>query len=68
MGSVDLRHPQLWNEYLGRHPDEARVYLERSGTYYHLGRTDDARADAQRACDMGITEGCTMAKRFGGPR
>lgn len=56
---------EMWNEYLERHPDEARGYLERGGTYYHLGRPDDARADAQRACDMGITEGCTQAKRFG---
>jgi tetratricopeptide (TPR) repeat protein len=51
----------LWNDYLTRHPDDARAYLERSGTHHQLGHRDDARSDAQKACALGLNEGCSHA-------
>jgi tetratricopeptide (TPR) repeat protein len=56
------RAVELWTEYIGRHPDEGRAYLERGGAYFHLRKRDESRADAARACDLGITEGCVRAK------
>jgi tetratricopeptide (TPR) repeat protein len=53
---------ELWTGYLARHPEEGRAYLERGGAYFRLGKRDEARADAAKACDLGITEGCARAK------
>ncbi|HEY5146969.1 MAG TPA: DUF4034 domain-containing protein [Polyangiaceae bacterium] len=52
----------MWTEYIARHPDEGRAYMERAGTYHQLGREDDARTDAAKACTLGISEGCMRAK------
>jgi tetratricopeptide (TPR) repeat protein len=51
----------MWTTFIAAHPDEARAYMERAGTYHHLGREDEARADAAKACDLGISEGCMRA-------
>jgi tetratricopeptide (TPR) repeat protein len=51
----------MWTEYIGRHPDEARAYMERAGTYHNLGRSAEAKADAAKACELGISEGCMRA-------
>jgi tetratricopeptide (TPR) repeat protein len=51
----------MWTEYIGRHPDEARAYMERAGTYHNLGRTTESKADAKTACELGISEGCLRA-------
>ena len=59
---------KLWNDYLSRHPDEAQAYLERGGALFHLRRVAEARADAQKACDLGVSEGCLRAKQLGGPQ
>lgn len=55
------RIERLWTEYIGRHPDEGRAYVERSGTYRRQKRGDEARADAKKACDLGFSEGCLFA-------
>ena len=52
---------QMWTAYLALRPDDGRAYIERAGTYHHLGRSADATADAQRACQLGINEGCERA-------
>lgn len=52
----------LWTGFIARHPDHGRAYLERGGAYHHLGRATEARADAKKACDLGITEACQYAK------
>lgn len=53
----------LWNAYIAKHPDDGRAYLERSGTYYNLGKRDLANADARKACDLGFNEGCHYARQ-----
>jgi len=54
----------LWSKFIEKHPNEGRAYLERGGAYYHLGRIKEALNDAQKACEMGITEGCVHAKQL----
>jgi len=38
-------------------------YLERAGTFMQLHRQRDAIADLEKACELGITEGCARLKR-----
>lgn len=52
----------LWDRYLGRHPNEGRAYLERGGAYHHLRNLGQAQADAKRACELGVNEGCLRAR------
>ncbi len=54
----------LWNDFLARHPDHGPAYLERGGALFNLHRLPEARADAQKACDLGVSEGCVRAKQF----
>jgi len=54
---------EIWGEYLAKHPDDGRAYLERGGAYYHQGLLEQAHADAARACALGSTEGCARAKQ-----
>ena len=56
------RIAQMWTEFIARHPDEGRAYMERAGTYYNLGKQAESRADAAKACELGIAEGCMRAK------
>ncbi len=58
---------EIWNAYLARHPDDGRAYMERGGAYHHLGRRAEARADAVKACDLGVNEGCMRVKRTPAP-
>ncbi|APR79166.1 GTP cyclohydrolase III (methanopterin) [Minicystis rosea] len=53
----------MWSAYLARHPNEGRAYLERGGAHYHLGRRAEARSDATKACELGVTEGCEREKQ-----
>ena len=55
----------LWNDFLARHPEHGQAYLERGGALFHLRRLPDALADAQKACDLGVSEGCVRAKQLG---
>jgi tetratricopeptide (TPR) repeat protein len=54
---------KMWGEYLARHPDDARAYLERGGAHHRRRDTVRAHADAQKACDLGLSEGCAHARR-----
>ena len=52
----------LWDDYLSRHPDDGPAHLERAGTLHSLGRNEDARTEAAKACDLGVSEGCVRAR------
>jgi tetratricopeptide (TPR) repeat protein len=51
----------LWTEYIAQHPTDGAAYLERSGTYYHLGQQALSQDDAAKACEYGMNEGCARA-------
>ncbi|MBN2576980.1 MAG: DUF4034 domain-containing protein, partial [Deltaproteobacteria bacterium] len=53
---------EMWNGYVARHPNDGRAYLERGGAYFHLRKMAEAKADAAKACALGISEGCMRAK------
>jgi Flp pilus assembly protein TadD len=52
---------EMWTRYLEANPRDGRAHLERGGAFFHLGRRDEARADAKAACDLGVSEGCARA-------
>lgn len=54
----------MWTAYLARHPNEGRAYLERGGANFHLGKRAEARADAAKACELGVSEGCEREKQI----
>jgi tetratricopeptide (TPR) repeat protein len=56
----------LWSRFLERHPDHGQAYLERGGAYFHLGKRAEALADARKACELGVSEGCVRARQVGG--
>jgi tetratricopeptide (TPR) repeat protein len=56
---------ELYTEYLGRHPEDARAYTERSGAWSNLKKMVEALADAQKACALGSHAGCSAAKVMG---
>lgn len=58
---------ELWTRYLPAVPDAANACLERGGVYYHLKDFAHARENAQKACSLGLAEGCTRAKQVPGP-
>lgn len=54
----------VWNAFLARHPDHGPAYLERGGALFNLRRLPEARADAAKACDLGVSEGCVRARQL----
>jgi tetratricopeptide (TPR) repeat protein len=57
---------QMWDAFLGRHPDHGRAHLERGGALFHLRRLADAHSAAQKACELGVSEGCARARQLAG--
>lgn len=55
----------LWSGYLARHPSDGQAYLERGGAYFHLRKLAESRADAAKACELGVSEGCAREKQLG---
>lgn len=53
-----------WNGYLARKPKDADALLERSGTYYHLGKLDLAKHDLAASCKLGNVKACQTQRRF----
>ena len=53
-----------WNDYLLRKPNDGPALLARASAYAQLRRLDEARADASRACDLGVSEGCARARQL----
>ena len=54
----------MWTTFLERTPGHAIAYFERGGAYYHKRDLVAAKADAQRACDLGHAPACTQAARL----
>jgi tetratricopeptide (TPR) repeat protein len=54
----------LWTKFLSRNPDHGPAHLERGGAFFHMRRYREARADAQKACELGVNEGCTRARQL----
>jgi hypothetical protein len=54
----------IWDAYLARHPDDARGWFERAGTYAHLRRATEALDDAHKACSLGLADACTWETRM----
>ena len=54
----------LWNEYLKWSPRDAEAYFERGGAHYRKQDFPAARADAQRACELGKEQACPMVERL----
>lgn len=53
----------LWTAFLTRHPEEGRAYSERAGAFHQLGRQRETVADLEKACELGVTEGCARLRR-----
>lgn len=54
---------EMWDDYLSRNPDDGRAYLERGGAHWRLRHLAEAHADASKACELGVSEGCMRAKQ-----
>lgn len=54
----------MWDEFIGRNPKHGRAYLERGGAFFNTGRRAQALSDADRACELGVSEGCAFAEHF----
>lgn len=52
----------MWTEYLERHPEDGRAYLERGGTWGNLGDNPESLADFTKACDLGMSAGCGFVR------
>jgi tetratricopeptide (TPR) repeat protein len=66
--SAQQRYPEIimmWTRFIDRNPSKAEAYFERGGAFYRSQNLDAARIDAQRACDLGLSQGCQQAKRMG---
>lgn len=55
---------EMWTTFLAAHPDNARAYLERGGAHIHMGKRAEAKADATKACELGLSEACARVKRL----
>ncbi len=56
---------EQWTQYLARHPQDGRAFLERAGTHTHLrAGLSPALADARRACSLGVQAGCQLARKI----
>jgi tetratricopeptide (TPR) repeat protein len=53
-----------WDRFIEINPDHGRAYLERGGAYFHLKKLTGAHSDATKACELGVTEGCTRARQI----
>lgn len=53
----------LWNRFIQANPEHGRAYYERSGTLHHLGHAEAARADLERACELGVSAACARINR-----
>jgi tetratricopeptide (TPR) repeat protein len=54
-----------WTTYLAIQPGDGRAYLERGGAYHQKGDVKAARADIERACEIGTERACAIAKSQG---
>lgn len=55
---------RMWNRYIEKNPGDASAFLERCGTYTQLRDLEHARADCQRACELGNSQSCALVKQI----
>ncbi len=55
---------EMWDEFIRRHPSDARAYRERSGAKFHGGDKTGALADSEKACALGMKLACGEAARM----
>jgi Flp pilus assembly protein TadD len=54
----------MWNAYVTENPNDGRALVELGGTLMHQGRVAQARVAVARACELGVSKGCLIAKRL----
>lgn len=57
---------ELWSAYLRSKHADPEAYLERARASFHRGDLDGARADAAKACGMGMARACARARSLEG--
>jgi hypothetical protein len=55
-----------WSEFIAQEPGNAQAYLERGGAHYRRGDSARAHADAEKACSLGASEACGIARQHPG--
>ena len=55
---------KYWKQYIRRHQDDGRAYVEISGTYYHKGDMRSALKYAKKSADLGNLEGIEAYERI----
>lgn len=55
---------KYWKQYIKRHPDDGRAYVEVGGTYYHKGDMRSAVKYAKISADLGNLEGIEAYEKF----
>lgn len=54
----------MWDEFIVTHPTDPRSFSERGGAKWHLQLIDEAIADMQHACDLGMAKACADVPRM----
>jgi Flp pilus assembly protein TadD len=54
----------MWNAYVSENPNDGRALVELGGTLMHQGRVAQARLAVTRACELGVSKACVIAKRL----
>lgn len=55
---------KYWKQYIRRHPDDGRAYVEVGGTYFHKGDMKSAVKYAKISADLGNLEGIEAYEKF----
>jgi hypothetical protein len=54
-----------WSDLIAQEPGNAAAYFERGGAHHRRGDDSRARADAGKACSLGLVEACRFAPQPG---
>jgi tetratricopeptide (TPR) repeat protein len=54
----------LWEDYLGRVPDNGQAYFERGGTYFQMHDIPNAYKNAAKACELKVDAACAWKQRL----
>lgn len=56
------RIAEMWTAYIAQNPTDGRAYFEVAGTYQQEHEYAAARANLTRACELGVSAACALAK------
>jgi tetratricopeptide (TPR) repeat protein len=56
---------EFWDNFISKHPNNSRAYLERSGAYHHKGDENSAISDLETAARLGNQPAKQLLKRYG---